>query len=95
MFKGIVNSNLSSDEYAYDSVSGVSGGSINSVILSDFAKGDEKAAAERMTKFWEDAANAKLYKNWFGGIVRGLFFEGGLYDSSPLESFLKKELGRI
>mmetsp|Transcript_29881 Transcript_29881/g.45685 ORF Transcript_29881/g.45685 Transcript_29881/m.45685 type:complete len:222 (-) Transcript_29881:40-705(-) len=44
-----------------------------------------------MEKFWVDASNSKLYKNWLGGIARGLFFEGGLYNSAPLEDFLKKE----
>jgi hypothetical protein len=42
-----------------------------------------------MEKFWKDASHNDLYKEWFGGIARGLFFEGGLYDSSPMEDFLK------
>lgn len=92
---GIANSNLSADEYAYDSVSGVSGGAINAVILSNYTKGQEKAAASRMEQFWTDAANTNLYKNWFGGIARGLFFEGGLYNSAPMEDFLKKEFSDI
>ena len=37
---GLVNSTAAS-EYAYDSVSGVSGGAINAVMLASFAKGDE------------------------------------------------------
>uniref|UniRef100_A0A7S3IFS7 PNPLA domain-containing protein n=1 Tax=Strombidium inclinatum TaxID=197538 RepID=A0A7S3IFS7_9SPIT len=44
-----------------------------------------------MEKFWVDAANNELYKDWVGGISRGLFFEGGLYNSAPLEKFLKQE----
>lgn len=88
---GIANSKLSPDEYAYDAVSGVSGGAINAVILANYTKGQEKAAADRMEKFWRDAANTNLYKSWFGGIARGLFFEGGLYNSQPLEDFLSKE----
>merc|ERR1719345_148167 len=90
--KGITTSSkLSAADYAYDTVSGVSGGALNAVLLSSFAKGSEDAAAERMEQFWRDGANAALYKNWFGGIARGLFFEGGLYNSAPLEDFLKKE----
>lgn len=45
---GIANSQLTADEFAYDSVSGISGGAINAVILSNFTKGEEKAAASRM-----------------------------------------------
>lgn len=36
---GIANSKLSPDEYAYDAVSGVSGGAINAVILANYTKG--------------------------------------------------------
>lgn len=31
----------------------------------------------------------------FGGAIRGLFYKGGLYNSEPLEKFLRKELGGI
>ena len=92
MLKGITtNSKLSPSDWAYDAVSGVSGGAINAVLLSSFEKGQEGAAADRMEKFWTDATENTLYKNWLGGIARGLFFEGGLYNSAPLETFLKKE----
>jgi predicted acylesterase/phospholipase RssA len=90
--KGITTSSkLTAADYAYDAVSGVSGGALNAVLLSSFAKGQEDAAADRMEQFWRDGANASLYKNWFGGIARGLFFEGGLYNSAPLEDFIKRE----
>jgi len=44
---GIANSNLTADQYAYDSVSRISGGAINAVILSNFNKGEEKVTAAR------------------------------------------------
>jgi len=44
-----------------------------------------------MEQFWDQATENELYKNWIGGIVRGLFFEGGLYNNAPMEDFLKKE----
>ena len=44
-----------------------------------------------MEAFWHDATQNVLYKNWIGGIARGLFFEGGLYNSAPMEKFLKNE----
>ena len=45
---GIFSSKLTPDQYAYDTVSGISGGAINSVILGNYTKGDEKAAGARM-----------------------------------------------
>jgi len=89
--KGLVESSLTPDKYAYSSVSGVQGGALNAVLLSSFEKGDEAGAAARMEQFWLNAAKTNLYKDWFGGIARGLFFEGGLYNSAPMEKFLKKE----
>jgi len=82
VLKGITtNPKLSPSDYAYDSVSGVSGGALNAVLLSSFEKGQEQQAAERMEVFWK----------WFGGIAKGLFFEGGLYNSAPMEDFLKSQ----
>lgn len=64
-------------------------------MLASFAKGGEKDAANRIEKFWVDASNSQLYKNWIGGITRGLFFEGGLYNSAPLEDFLKSQFSNV
>jgi predicted patatin/cPLA2 family phospholipase len=92
--KGIVESSLlTPEDFAYDSVSGVSDGALNAVILANYTQGHEAEAASRMEKFWLDASNSKLYKDWLGGIARGLLYEGGLYNSAPLEDFLKQEFG--
>ena len=92
---GIFNSNLQPTDYQYDAISGISGGALNAVMLASFAKGSEKDAATRIEKFWVDASNSQLYKNWIGGISRGLFFEGGLYNSAPLEDFLKSQFNNV
>merc|ERR1711990_1222571 len=91
---GLVNASKPED-VSYDAVSGVSGGALNTVILSSFAKGDEKSAVDKLHSFWTDAGRTDLYKNWFGGVLRGLFFEGGVYNSKPLEDFIKKEFSGI
>jgi predicted acylesterase/phospholipase RssA len=87
---GLVNASAP-DDVAWDAVSGVSGGALNAVLLSNFAKGDEKSAVDKLHSFWTDAGRTDLYKSWLGGVVRGLFFEGGIYNSKPLEDFIKKE----
>jgi predicted acylesterase/phospholipase RssA len=48
-----------------------------------------------MKQFWLDAGNSKLYQNWWGGVIAGLFTAGGIYDSAPLLEFLKKEITDI
>jgi predicted acylesterase/phospholipase RssA len=90
--KGIINSTkLTPADYAYDSVSGISDGALNAVILANYQKGQEKEAVDRMVKFWTDATHSTLYKDWVGGIARGLLYEGGLYNSDPLKAFLKQQ----
>lgn len=88
--KGII-SKLPAEEVQYTSVTGISGGAVNAAILSSFAKGEESAAVDRMINFWKDAADSKLYQNWWGGVITGLFSAGGIYDNSPLYDFLTKE----
>jgi len=94
VLKGITSSpKLTAEDWAYDAVSGIQGGALNAVLLSEFGKGQESQAADKMQAFWRDATNAKLYKNWLGGVAQGLLFEGGLYNSAPMMDFLKKEFG--
>lgn len=88
--KGLL-SKLPADQLAYDAVSGNTGGAYNAVILSSYAKGQESAAADRMAQFWIDAGNSKLYQNWWGGVIDGLFTKGGIYDSKPMKDFIVKE----
>ena len=37
--KGIASSKFTPDEFAYDTVSGISGGALNAVILANYSKG--------------------------------------------------------
>lgn len=36
------------EDYGYDAVSGISGGAINAVLLANYTKGEEGAAADSM-----------------------------------------------
>ena len=92
VLKGLVES-YSSDEVAYSAISGVSGGAVNAAILASYATGAEADASARMIKFWEDASNSELYKNWIGGIAEGLLVKGGLYNDAELLDFLKSDSG--
>lgn len=75
---------LGADQTAYSAVSGVAGGAINAAILGSYPVGQEADAAERMTAYWQNASNSKLYKDWLGGIVEGLTVKGGVYNDALL-----------
>ena len=94
VLKGLAQA-IEAEQRAYTAVSGVSGGALNSVILSSYAVGSEGDAADRMVTFWENASNAKLYQDWIGGIVTGLLYKGGLYNDAPTMDFLQTELTDI
>lgn len=53
----------------YQVSSGVAGGAINAVYLASQPLGSEQAAVDKMQKFWLDAGSAKLFQNWWGGVV--------------------------
>jgi hypothetical protein len=48
-----------------------------------------------MVKFWTNASNTQLYKDWIGGVTQGLILKGGLYNNTPLNKFLDTELADI
>ena len=48
-----------------------------------------------MVTFWQNASNAKLYKDWLGGLAEGLLVKGGLYNNAPTLDFLKNELADV
>ena len=79
----------------YQAISGISGGAVSAGILASYAAGQEVEAADRIIKFWEDAANSKLYKDWLGGVTEGLLIKGGLYNNKNLNEFLEQELADI
>ena len=88
VLKGLIES-LPSDQVGYDVISGVQGGALNAAIFARHDIGKEQDTIQDLENFWYAAANSTLYKNWFGGIADGLMFQGGLYDSTPLKTFLE------
>ena len=94
VLKGLIAANGAA-AHAYSSISGMSGGGVNTAILGSFPIGEENAAADRIIKFWQDASNTRLYRDWTGGVAQGLVMEGGLYSPLLLQEFLATELTDI
>ena len=80
---------LQSDDIAYDVLTGISIGSINSLSFAQFPKGQEKQASDILMSLWLNLnGSSNVIKNWPGGVVEGITFRSGLYDTSPLLAFL-------
>jgi predicted acylesterase/phospholipase RssA len=81
--------NLPAEDTKWDVVTGVSVGSINAVALSLHAVGQEKEGVDWMVDLWSTFGASDIYKNWQYGMIEGIFYEEGLWDNSPLYSYLK------
>lgn len=79
---------LPSGEAQWDIVTGVGVGSVNALIVSQFAKGQEAAAATKLNSFWVGFSYETFYVDWTGWYVTGLLLKSGLYDSTPLKKTL-------
>ncbi|KAL4481729.1 hypothetical protein ABPG74_007818 [Tetrahymena malaccensis] len=82
--------NLPAEEVQYDVYTGISIGSINTLGLSQYPKGQEKDQADWLINLWSGLKQKDVYKNFKGGIVQGLLYERGIFDSSPALELLKK-----
>lgn len=63
--------------------------------MASVPKGQEASGAKAAEDFWLKAAQQPLYQNWLGGVLEGLYYEGGIYDDAPLKDFIKKEFSDI
>jgi predicted acylesterase/phospholipase RssA len=80
--------NLPPEERSWDVVSGISVGSIATLCLALFEKGDEIAAADFIQQKWLNIQMSNIIKNWPLSIAQGLFGESGLFDTSPEMEFI-------
>ena len=88
VFWGLVNYG-NPDDFAYDVVTGVSAGSINTLALSGWEVGQEKEAAQWASDLWNNLKTSDVWKNWTLSIAEGLTIKAGLLDNSPLLAFME------
>ena len=89
VFKALVDL-LPAEKRSWDVVSGISAGSMNAFSVAIFPQGQEEAARDFMISNWLNISSSyDVYKSWdWGGLIKGLFFKTGLYDTSPLRKLL-------
>jgi predicted acylesterase/phospholipase RssA len=65
---GLINYDKAEDvdngKYAYDMVTGVSGGSINALGIATFPKGTEREMADWLSKAWRGLKTSEVFKLW-------------------------------
>ena len=80
-------------DFAYDVITGVSAGSINTAALAGWAVGDEKAAAQWMSDLYMKLTSDQVWKDWRFGKVQGVTLKNGMVDNSPLVAYLRGIVG--
>lgn len=76
-------------KYAYDVVTGVSAGAINTGAISIFKPGDEVSLVKFLSDTWAGINDGNVFKQWSPlGVVTGLFYRSGVLDNQPLADFL-------
>lgn len=75
----------------YTATAGISAGSLNSIGLAQYPTNSESAASAYMLEVWRTLNGSEsIFVEWTGGLVAGLLFHSGLYDTSPELKLLKK-----
>lgn len=81
--------NAQNGEAQWNVVTGVGVGAINAAIVSQYAVGQEAAAASKLQSVWSNFQANDWYKNWLAGPVQGLLVEKGIYNTKPAQGFLQ------
>ena len=75
----------------YNIITGISIGSVNAGLLSQFPIGEEQAMASYLVDLWQSInGTSDIYVEWGGGLIDGLLFQRGLYNNAPVIELGKK-----
>lgn len=81
--------NLPPSEVAWDVVSGISTGSLNTVGFSLYPKGQELGAVNLIKEAWFNITGTEsIFKEWPEGVVYSILGKPSLFDSSPLRNLV-------
>jgi len=77
---------VATGKYAYDAVTGVSGGGINALAIAAWPKGGEKELVDWLSTTWKSLHTSEVFTLWSGydPLGKGLFHESGVVDDAPL-----------
>lgn len=84
-----LNNNQDPSNVAWDVVSGVSAGAINSAGISLFTPDEGLKMSEWLVKTWSTLDNDKIYKEYPEGFIRAIEKEQSVFDDSPLVDLIQ------
>jgi len=91
---GLVN-NLPPEKVQWDVVTGISIGSINTLMFGVYPVGKETNASNDLLDHWMSISSANIYQNWpWLGPLYGMVFENSIFDTSNGFTFLNKTINK-
>ena len=83
------------DDFAFDVLSGVSAGAINSGGLAGWPIGKEVEMAQWMSDMWKNLKTSDIWQEWETGYIVGAWTMGGAVDNSPMLNFLNHTIDQF
>lgn len=101
---GLVNNLSEQGETEWDVVTGISAGAINAGAIVSYPLGEEPTMADFLLKTAQNVGQKDIFKSWSplsrflgvfdpAGLLYGFSKKSGLFDTSPILEFMKKEIG--
>lgn len=83
-------SSTSGVNFKWNAVTGISIGSVNSGLVSQYPMGQELPMANYMLNFWRSLnGSSSIWVDWPGGYASGLLFHPGLVNNAPAVELAK------
>jgi predicted acylesterase/phospholipase RssA len=76
----------------YDMVCGTSVGAINAAFIAQYRLGAPRAVAAALKQMWRRVSTDKVRKRWFPFGVISSLWKSSVYDSTPLQQWVRSEL---
>jgi hypothetical protein len=64
-------------------------GALNAAHVSTYPVGEEQKMSEDLLAMWTNMNASSLYQSWRWGVIEGILFEKGLFDTHPLHDFIR------
>lgn len=89
---GVLQRLMGDEQLDYDLLCGTSVGAINAAYVSQTPLGQPREAAAKLRALWDTVTTDKVRKNWFPFREASALFKTSVYDSEPLQQWIRAGL---
>lgn len=89
---GVIYRLVAEERNYYSILCGVSVGALNAAYLAGYERNQTEVSGKNLVSVWKGIDQSKVYRRWFPfGRLQGIF-KSSLYDSSPLQKWVRENL---